>query len=467
MHASSFENMQRCYARYVAPRYAQGQSQVWVLDVGGADVNGGYRSIFCRTDFSYVTADLAPGEGVDVVLSDPYKLPVESASFDIVISGQMLEHCEMFWLAFAEMVRVVKDDGFILLIAPSSGPIHQYPVDCYRFYPDAFKALAKYSNIALVDCWMDNRGPWHDLVGVFSKEPSSPLDGEKLWIETDPAVLALSAFDPRTSPSGTVSEEETTGEQHYVETLRHIHESLAPTRYLEIGVRDGNSLGVARCPAIGIDPKPLVDTSALGRHVIVDPVTSDEYFSRLIPKAFELLPSTGEKPNPRADFCFIDGMHLIEYVLRDFMHLEKLATPGAVIAIDDILPNHPAQATRMRRTRVWTGDVWKIVSIFSQLRPDLSILALNTVPTGMLLVTNLDPANRVLWEQYNPLVRQQRMDIDPPQAVLSRTHARSPHDPAVTSWLSEIATARGRGENADPATLRSLLTIKPDLRGDQ
>ena len=56
----------------------------------------------------------------------------------------MLEHCEFFWRAFEEVIRVVKDDGFVFLIAPSAGPEHRYPVDCYRFYADAYHALAKY-----------------------------------------------------------------------------------------------------------------------------------------------------------------------------------------------------------------------------------------------------------------------------------------------------------------------------------
>jgi hypothetical protein len=41
------------------------------------------------------------------------------------------------------MVRVVKDDGFVFLIAPSSRPIDGYPLDCYRFYADLYAAPGK------------------------------------------------------------------------------------------------------------------------------------------------------------------------------------------------------------------------------------------------------------------------------------------------------------------------------------
>src|SRR5688500_5184736 len=114
--------MARCCARYLATDGRQDERVV--LDIGGADVNGGYGPLFHEARFRYTTVDLEAGPGVDVVLEDPYRLPFEDASADIVLSGQMLEHCEFFWLAFAEMVRVLKPDGLLFLIAPSAGPIH-------------------------------------------------------------------------------------------------------------------------------------------------------------------------------------------------------------------------------------------------------------------------------------------------------------------------------------------------------
>ena len=174
MHASSLENMRKCYRRYIAGSELEKRASLKVLDVGGADVNGSYSDVFSGANVEYLGTDLQPGEGVSVVLDDPGKLPLENDSIDVVISGQMLEHCEFFWVVFAEMVRVLKPDGFILLIAPSAGPIHYYPVACYRFYPDAYRALAKHADCHLIDVWHDNRGPWNDLVGVFNKSGVAP-----------------------------------------------------------------------------------------------------------------------------------------------------------------------------------------------------------------------------------------------------------------------------------------------------
>jgi hypothetical protein len=86
----------------------------------------------------------------------------------------MFEHCEFFWMSFAEMARVLRVDGYIFLIAPSAGPVHG-AIDCWRFYRDAYRALAKWADVECVESWRDmtstlqggQRHVWHDMVGVF------------------------------------------------------------------------------------------------------------------------------------------------------------------------------------------------------------------------------------------------------------------------------------------------------------
>ena len=206
--------------------------RVTVVDIGGADINKGYRQIFNHSRFHYITVDLEGAAGVTVNLSDPYKLPFDDGSVDILLSGQMLEHCEFFWLAFAEWVRVLKPDGFIFLIAPSAGRIHLAPVDCYRFYPDAYRALAKYANCQLLEVWRDERGPWQDLVGVFARH-ALPAIGAPQADQT----LVPNQEPPR-APPASAEEEAAGGSRTYAEMLSDLHELLAPRAYLEIGARE-------------------------------------------------------------------------------------------------------------------------------------------------------------------------------------------------------------------------------------
>jgi hypothetical protein len=420
MHSSSIENMQKCYDRYVRHTVAAQSGSAIVLDVGGSDVNGSYRSVFPESSYDYRGCDLNPGPGVTIVMDDPYRIPLESGSVDIVLCGQMLEHCEFFWLMFAEMMRVLKNDGRLFLIAPSAGPIHRYPVDCYRFYPDAYAALAKFAGCHLVECWLDDRGPWKDLVGVFAKQPLERSIGAPVQPVTRPPVEYSS------------SEAASQGELSHLKTLQNIHRWLEPTLYLEIGVNRGRSLRLAKCRAIGVDPVSEIAFELPPTAKFVQS-TSDDFFES---QATSILGS--EKP----DLIFIDGMHLYEYALRDFINSEKLSPPHGLIVIDDVIPNLPEQASRERRTKLWTGDVWKLYAILRRHRPDLYLLPLDTSPVGMLAVAGLDPKSRVLTDSYNSILKAYNKLAEPPKEALSRETARSPAGPELKRLISKLKQVR-------------------------
>lgn len=189
MHSSSYEHMRRL----VEGRLDR-NAPLRVLDIGSYDVNGSYRTLFDAAGWSYLGVDLSEGPGVDVVLKDPYQLPLASGSFDLVISGQAFEHVEFFWHSWFEMLRVLRTGGEIFLIAPSRGPEHRYPQDCWRFYPDGYRALAKLGGCELVSVhtdWEPDPDPgssvWGDTVGVFRKLPLS-------WRERMHQVVTRRAF---------------------------------------------------------------------------------------------------------------------------------------------------------------------------------------------------------------------------------------------------------------------------------
>jgi len=400
MHPSSLENMQKCYENYICGDFMAKLNHIKVLDIGGANVNGSYADIFSQDKFEYIGADIAPNDGVDLVLDDPYKLPLDDASVDILISGQAFEHVEFFWLLFEEMTRVIKDDGWLFLIAPSAGPIHQYPVDCYRFYPDAYQALAKYTGVNLIEVFHDNKGPWKDLVGVFSKNNEiNKQQTQNNWRRLKDSEV--NRYIKESLPVSTKVErrsediEKTSGEIFYLETLKLLHSIIKPENYFEIGVRKGNSLALATCPAIAIDPEPEINPGEY-KNVSFFKSSSDYFFDHNA----ESIAKDG------IDLAFIDGMHLFEFVLRDFINIESHANQKSIIVIDDILPNNAIQASRKRQSQVWTGDVWKIIICLQRFRPDLQLTMLNTSPTGLLLISGLDNRNTTLVDHYNPIVRE-------------------------------------------------------------
>lgn len=171
MHDTAYRYGQLFFNQYVA-----GSSNKRVVEVGSQNVNGGLRDIFAIPSTSFVGIDFVAGPGVDVVIKDGYTLPCGDSTQDVVLRSSVLEHCDMFWLLFLDMIRVLRPGGLIYINAPSNGDFHRWPVDCWRFYPDAGKALEKWANynnhdVVLLESFIGNQDQdiWNDFVAVFCK----------------------------------------------------------------------------------------------------------------------------------------------------------------------------------------------------------------------------------------------------------------------------------------------------------
>ncbi len=175
MHQSSYDHMAD-----LTRRYLEAERPLRILDIGSYDVNGSYKPLFLQPGWFYQGVDLSHGPNVDLVLQSAYRFPLPDNYADLIVSGQAFEHIEYFWLTWMEMERVLKPGGMIFLIAPSRGPEHRFPVDCWRFYADGFTALAKYGRMDLIEVstdWEPSLSEWGDTVGVFRK-PQVGIPGE-------------------------------------------------------------------------------------------------------------------------------------------------------------------------------------------------------------------------------------------------------------------------------------------------
>lgn len=382
MHAESLTNMQRFHDTYVAPHLPLSKSKLTLVDIGSMNENGTYRDIFPESAFAYVGVDLAAGDGVDVVADDPYAYPLPDNHADIVISGQMMEHCEFFWLAFDEMMRIAKPGGLIVSIVPSCGPIHRYPVDCYRFLPDSMAALAKHAGCDLLESWHDEESPWGDVVGIF-KTPA-PTPGQ---------IAAERAS--------------TYGGEPYVSYLAAFLEARGSTAHLEIGTFHGQSLAPLTCTTLAIDPEFHLRQPIMGQKpaAFLFQMTSDAFFAEHDPTYYLRGPVTS---------AFLDGLHLFEALLRDLINTEQHCTPDGVIFLHDCLPLTVEMTTRVHADVPldgpypgwWTGDVWKVVPILRKYRPDLEMTFLDCPPTGLVMLTRLNPQDRTLQENYDSILAE-------------------------------------------------------------
>lgn len=152
-----------------------------ILDVGSQVAmrdQPSYRSLFDTAPWKYTGMDVEHGENVGVVVRNPYDwTEIATESFDVIVSGQALEHIKFFWVTMFEIVRVLKEGGLACLIAPGAGKEHRYPVDCWRFYRDGMAALCEFTGVRAVEvytqwkglCYEDGSGIWRDSCVILQK----------------------------------------------------------------------------------------------------------------------------------------------------------------------------------------------------------------------------------------------------------------------------------------------------------
>jgi SAM-dependent methyltransferase len=155
-------------------KYLDRESSLAVLEIGSANVNGGLRDQKL-TNMNWVGVDLNEGPGVNFTIKVGEKLPFESHSFDLVVASSVFEHDIQFWNTFLEMSRVTKPEGLLILIMPSQGDFHRFPLDAFRFYPDCGIALEKWAEfcnvpIRLIESFTTRpmNDVWADYVAIYS-----------------------------------------------------------------------------------------------------------------------------------------------------------------------------------------------------------------------------------------------------------------------------------------------------------
>ena len=185
----------------------------------------------------------------------------------------------------------------------------------------------------------------------------------------------------------------------YRRFLATLHSQLLFDWHLEVGCRSGESFAPVRSKTIAVDPFFRVEINIIGKKpaLHVFQATSDDFFGNGFLARNDI----------RLSLAFLDGMHLFEFLLRDFMNTEAAMDPKGVILLHDCVP-YGQKMTRRDLDNLpdgaWTGDVWKLIPILQKWRPELTITVLDCQPTGLVCVSGLDPANRVLADNYDRIV---------------------------------------------------------------
>lgn len=186
---------------------------------------------------------------------------------------------------------------------------------------------------------------------------------------------------------------------NYLDWLDWFHAEFSPATYVEIGVETGKSLSLARSStyAVGIDPEvAIVYSQSAWVKLYKEP--SDDFFA-----AHDLREVLGGRD---VELSFIDGLHTFDQALKDFINLEAASSSSGFVLFHDIYPVVPETASRERSTVLWLGDTWKVVLILKKYRPDLNVFTIPAWPSGLTVVSSLNPSSDVLRLHYDEIVAE-------------------------------------------------------------
>ncbi len=183
-----------------------------------------------------------------------------------------------------------------------------------------------------------------------------------------------------------------------LDVLEALHRMLTPVNYLQLGVERGAALR-----SVGLETRCVV--VANGAKLDLDVVSPDELYpmpSKTFFNHHDLRQLFG---GAAVDLAFLRGPSSYEVLLEEFIELERSAGARTVVCVEGTYPVEAKSAHRRKRTEQWIGDRWKLVAILKAYRPDLYIQTLPAAPSGLTLITGLDPESKALEEQFEVINR--------------------------------------------------------------
>ena len=342
-----------------------------IADVGAYDVNGTYRPLFDNPGWTYTGIDVAKGPNVDIVVPSDGDWGLNE-QFDVVISGQCLEHVAAPWRWIHQIAQLAKPGGLIWVTAPNTWPFHEHPIDAWRVWPDGLRAL--FAEGGLIDLGCDFIHT--ETFGVAQKPNNSYFQRNAISNLPNPRFGVGSylykrvGYDERVlklEQNGSISDGSAGCEQTWSMNtnsqgtfLTIFGEQGVPTCHLARqvdGVYIGNWLEFERMP-IELIPIPVCHPSdlqpswhedfyvgipTLNRHDLLELCIESVLSSTALPKAIFVVENSGSWPNstqPHWSGHISNRVRVLRPptnlgVARSWNLLQKLCQPSPLIILND------------------------------------------------------------------------------------------------------------------------------------
>jgi len=141
------QNSRLLFENYAKKYFGSGMK---VLEIGPDKFPSSYQTMVGNDAIAWHTLDLSENPHLTYMAVEEYSFPISDSTYDIALSGQVVEHVRKPWIWIKEVTRVCREGGLVITINPVSWPYHEAPVDCWRVYPEGMKALYEEAGLEVI-----------------------------------------------------------------------------------------------------------------------------------------------------------------------------------------------------------------------------------------------------------------------------------------------------------------------------
>lgn len=169
------------------------------------------------------------------------------------------------------------------------------------------------------------------------------------------------------------------------DVIQKIIDKKKATRYLEIGVNNGDSFfPIEIAHKVGVDPSFAFSPERKLEWAGKNPCNATAEYIDATSDAF-----FAKAPIEKFDVAFIDGLHTYEQSLQDVLNTLDHLNENGVIVMHDCKPPHVPAALAAPSLQaaidmdvpgwdgIWCGDVWKTICHLRSNRKDLRVFTLD------------------------------------------------------------------------------------------
>jgi SAM-dependent methyltransferase len=137
-----------------------------LIDYGCGD--SPYLPLFADKVAKYVTCDIDRNPQAEVKITRDNRVPLPDASFNVVLSIQVLEHVDDVNMYLAEANRLLENDGLLLLSTHGQWVWHPFPKDLWRWTREGLTSVIEDSGFEIIDTmWISGMLAYSSQLRLF------------------------------------------------------------------------------------------------------------------------------------------------------------------------------------------------------------------------------------------------------------------------------------------------------------